>query len=385
VPSDSRSAVGPLSLSADLLALGGVIAPPEAQWGDPELPQAVLCPRLRTTYSPRVSWRGFAPAPEDSEKGPTEREWARLWEPAEPGDLGSSLAPNPKRPPRYGLAGLPSAGRRQVWRSLALLEDMRPLLSFWTVTLPPEALAPLAAADAVATFQDRLRKELERQLRLAGLVPLVVGVVEIQTKRAGREGRPVPHWHVVFQGRRSRSEPWALARPVLDGVIAAALGSAGVFGCDLRAAGNVQQVRKSVRAYLSKYMTKGSGDTAPWVGGPWEALLPRQWWFWTRALRSWVLEHVLPMAFEFLSWVHSHREAIDAKGLARFRLLPLSDPRAPATWEVNWLSCEHVAQLVYLWQLDSWDAQWERESRLNQWQHSPSRQSQAISTPMSAF
>jgi hypothetical protein len=374
-----------VSLSADLLALGEAIAPPEAQWGDPELPQAVLCPRLRTTYSPRVSWRGFAPAPEELEKGPDQREWARLWEPAEPGDLGSSLAPNPKRPPRYGLQGLPSAGRRQVWRSLALLEDLRPLLSFWTVTLPPEALEPLAADDAVAVFQDRLRKELERQLRLAGLVPMVVGVVEIQTKRAGREGRPVPHWHVVFQGRRDRSAPWALSRQTLDGVIAAALETAGVFGADLRAAGNVQQVRKSVRAYLSKYMTKGSGDTAPWVGGPWEALLPRQWWFWTRALRSWVLEHVLPMAFEFLAWIHEHREPIEAQGLARYRLLPLSDPRAPATWEVNWLSCEHVAQLVYLWQLDSWDAEWERSQRLSQWQLSASTPSQAISTPTKGF
>lgn len=357
-----------MSLSADLLALGEAIAPPEAQWGDPELPRAVLCPRLRTTYSPRVSWRGFAPAPAELEKAPDQREWARLWDPAEPDPLGSSLARNPKRPPRYGLAGMPSAGRRQVWRSLALLEEFRPLLSFWTVTLPPEAVQPLAAADAVPVFQDRLRKELERQLKLAGLVPLVVGVVEIQTERAGREGRPVPHWHLVFQGRRSRSDPWVLSRQVLDGVIAAALETAGVFGADVRAAGNVQQVKRSVRAYLATYMTKGCGDTAPWVGGPWEALLPRQWWFWTRPLRAWVLQHILPLAFELLAWVHEHREPIEARGLARFRLLELPDPRAPATWEVNWQSCENVAAIVQAWQLDQWDTQWERSSRLSRWQ-----------------
>jgi len=374
-----------VSLSSDLLALGEHIAPPEAQWGDPELPTATLCPRLRTTYSPRVSWRGFAPGPEDLEKGPTEREWAHLWEPGDPAELGSSLAPNSKRPPRYGLHGLPAAGRRQVWRSLALLEEMRPLLAFWTVTLPPEVLEPLAAADAVATFQDRLRKELERQLSAAGLVPLVVGVVEIQGKRSGRERRPVPHWHVVFQGRRDRSAPWALSRATLDGVIAAALETAGVFSADLRAAGNVQQVKKSVRAYLSKYMTKGSGDVAPWVGGPWEALLPRQWWFWTRPLRAWVLKHILPMAFELLAWIHEHREPIEARGLARFRLLPLSDPRAPATWEINWLSCDRVAQVVQMWQVDAWDAQWERNQRIQQWRPSPLPTSPATSTPTSAF
>ncbi|MFN9908511.1 MAG: hypothetical protein ACK56F_20675, partial [bacterium] len=79
-------------------------------------------------------------------------------------------------------------------------------------------------------------------------------------------------------------------------MIRAALATAGVqapaeIGAEvwLAQAGNVQQVRKSVRAYLAKYMTKGGNDTAPHVGGKWEGLLPRQWWFWTRPLRAWVL------------------------------------------------------------------------------------------------
>ncbi len=381
--SNPRSAVGPLSLSADLLALGGVISPPEAQWGDPDLPQAVLCPRLRTTYSPRVSWRGFAPAPEDSEKGPAEREWARLWEPAEPGDLGSSLAPNPNRPPRYGLAGLTTAGRRQVWRSVRLLEENSRLLAFWTITLPSEALDRLAELDTVHVFQDRVRKLLDRRIREKGRTPYVVGVVELQPERSAAENRPCPHWHIVYKAKRHSWDFWVLKTWELDGIIGAALATAGVHGVDLRAAGRVESVRKSVCAYLACYMTKKQVDPTPWVGSRWEPLLPRQWWFWTRPLRLWVLQHVLPMAFDFLAWVHRHREAIQNRELARFRLLDLPDPRAPATWEVNWLSCEHLAQLAYLWQLDTWDAQWERESRFNQWQHSPLQQSPAISTLMS--
>jgi hypothetical protein len=145
----------------------------------------------------------------------------------------------------------------------------------------------------------------------------------------------------------------------------------------LQSAGNVQQVRRSVRAYLAKYMTKGSGDCARWVGSSHENLIPRQWWFWTRRLRAWVLEHVLPIAFDFLAWVHLYREQLQARDLARFRRLELSDPRAPITWEVSWVSCEHVAQLIYLWQLDSWDAQWERDFRVNQWQLSRLRTSPA--------
>jgi hypothetical protein len=156
-------------------------------------------------------------------------------------------------------------------------------------------------------------------------------------------------------------------------VIRAALATAGVHAPDgtdarewLATAGNVQQVKKSVRAYLSKYMTKGSGDTARWVGTEAETLLPRQWWFWSRPLRLWVIEHVFPLAFPFMQWVHTHREGLEEMGLARFRVLPLDDPRAPLTFEVSWLSCEHLGQLVYLWQTDEWDGEWHRRYRLAQ-------------------
>jgi hypothetical protein len=353
-----------MGLSADLLALGPALEPEEAQWGDPEPPTAQLCPRLRTTYSPRASWvewKGFG-----AQKAPSMPEWARVWEPGPTAQaLGLSLAPNSERPDRYGLNGLPAAGRKQVWRALALLEEMRPLLSFWTISLPTESLTALAQAGSLPAFQDRLRQELSRLLRRAGLPDLVVGVAELQPKRSHAEGRPCPHWHVVFQGRRTRGSAWALSREQLDGVIAAALASAGVRAPDLRSAGNVQQVKRSVRAYLSKYMTKGSGDCARWVGSSHESLIPHQWWFWTRRLRAWVLRHVFPISFPFLAWVHVHREELEELGLARWRLLDLPDPRAPLTYEINWLECANVGQIVYLWQTDSWDAEWHRVSRLS--------------------
>lgn len=360
-----------MSLSADLLALGEVLAP-----GPASPAMGFLDPRLRTVYSPRASW----PPPERWEQVEAERDyspWAgcsaepeaeRGAEP-EAESLGSSIAPNPKRPPRHGLNGLPAAGRKQISRALALLEEMRPLLSFWTVTLPTESLSALCRAGTLPAFQDRLRKELARLLRRAGLPDLVVGVAELQPKRSRAEGRPCPHYHLVFQGRRTRGSGWALTREQLDGVIAAALTTAGVHASDLRSAGNVQQVKKSVRAYLAKYMTKGSGDCARWIGGVHEELIPRQWWFWTRSLRSWVLEHVFPLAYGFLAWVHEHRRGLEELGLLRWRVLPLSDPRAPVTLEVNWLRPEHVAQVVYLWQTDEWDAEWFRSSRLSlKWQ-----------------
>ena len=379
-----------MSLSRDLKVLGEQLEAPEALWGDPELPQVLLCPRLKTTYSPRASWtewKGFGP-----DRRPSMPEWARVWDygPAAAA-LGLSLERNSKRPPRYGLKGLPAAGRKQVWRSLALLEEKRSLLSFWTVSLPTEALLDLLRLGTWDQFQDRVRKELARKVQAVGLPALVIGVVELQPKRSRATGLPCPHLHVVFQGRTRRGAPWALSPSDLDGVILAALATAGVHApadCDrdqwIRSAGNVQQVKKSVRAYLSKYMTKGSGDCAQWVGSKAEGLIPRQWWFWTKPMRALVLEHIFPLAFGFVVWVHEMRHELEKAGLLRVRLLPLSDPAAPLTYEISWLRCEFLAQVVYLWQTDQWDAEWYGKHRLDQWQLSHSQASPAASTATSA-
>lgn len=362
-----------MGLSKDLRALGAALEPAEPQWGDAEMPQVSLCPRLRSCYSPRASWvewKGFG-----EERRPSMPEWSRVWDygPSAAEALGLSIAPNSKRPSRYGLNGLPAAGRKQVSRSLALLEENRRNLSFWTVSLPTGALLDLARSGRWPDFQDRVRQELIRQLRAAGLPALVVGVAELQPKRSRVAGMPCPHLHVVFQGRRSPTHGWALSPAVLDGVIAAALATAGVqapAGTEdadwLATAGNVQQVKKSVRAYLAKYMTKGSGDTRQWIGHAAESLIPRQWWFWSMQLRAWVLEHVFSIAFPFLAWVHAHRKELEELGFARFRVLPLEDARAPVTYEVNWLRCEFLAQVVGLWEVDCWDKQWFGQYRLSQ-------------------
>jgi hypothetical protein len=376
-----------MTLARDLAVLGECIAPSRVDG----LRMGFLCPRLRTTYSPRVSWQLYREAGAHGPGGPEGR-WARVWDYGPPAAaLGLSLVQRSKKGSREGLKGLPAAGRKQVWRALALLEEMRPLLSFWTVSLPTAALSALAQGDTWPQFQDRLRKELGRKLQAAGLPALLVGVVELQPKRSRAAGMACPHLHLVFQGRKSRGSHWALSPADLDGVIRAALATAGVpvpDGIDgeafLQSAGNVQQVRKSVRAYLSKYMTKGGNDVAPFIGSESEALLPRRWWFWSRPLRSWVLEHVLPIAFPFLLWVHLHRQELQELGLVRMRILDLPDPRAPLTFEVDWLSPENCAEVIRIWQDDIWDANWHEKYRLYQWQHSLSRASLAASIPTSA-
>jgi hypothetical protein len=260
---------------------------------------------------------------------------------------------------------MPPEARKKISRSLAALEENRRLLAFWTVTFNGADLDAIALAGSLEVFQDRLRKELLRQLKRHGLPPTVVGVVEIQGERSAREGRPAPHFHVVFQGRRRRDKVWRLSKVVLDGVIVSALGSAGVVAESAGNRGNVQGVKKSVRAYLSKYLTKGSSSVSGFRGFWAERLIPRQWWFMSNELLALVRRHVTPIDGGFVRWVHENRTDLEEAGFLRIRKLHLDDPRAPTTWEVNFLSPVHLAELLVVWDEEQWQDQWEREQRLS--------------------
>jgi hypothetical protein len=258
---------------------------------------------------------------------------------------------------------MPPRGRRAVSRALVVLEQERPLLAFWTITVPPEAMDELAELGTWPRFQSRIRRELIRRLEEAGLVPEVVGVAELQPGRSAREGRPCPHLHLVFKGRNRRGEPWRLTKEALDLVIEAALRSAGARSFQAGNCGNVQPVKKSVRAYLSKYMTKGSGEVSRWKGNRAESLIPRQWWLMSAVLRLRVLQYVTPILAGFVIWAHQNRADLEGLGLASFRVLPLQNPRAPATWEINWLTLGKLAEVIYLWQTDQWEHEWQGNHR----------------------
>jgi len=259
---------------------------------------------------------------------------------------------------------MPGPARKKVSRSLACLEENRKLLSFWTVTLTDQDLDGIALAGSLDLFQDRLRKELLRQLRLHGLPQTVVGVVELQPKRSARDGRPAPHFHVVFQGKRRRDKTWRLSTEVLDRVILSALGSAFQTVTQAGNRGNVQGVRKSVRAYLAKYLTKGSSAVSRYRGYWAQRLIPRQWWFMTRELLALVLRHITPILTGFVRFVHEQRAHLEEAGFCRVRKLDLQDPRAPATWEANFLSPWHLSQLLVVWCEEEWQDHWEKEQRI---------------------
>jgi hypothetical protein len=357
-----------VGLVADLQALAGVFADHER---DPDVrAKPKTGPRLSTGFQPShlgkpvkptFKWRGEEKGWEDLDgpfhvlerAGWFDRIWAavpRPEGPKAPEGLGSSIARNSHRPPRYGFNGFPKAGRDNVSDALELLEERRPLLSFWTVTLPTAALIAFAVLGTWGKFVARLLQKLKRALLKRLGLALFVGVVEVQPQRSAASGIPCLHLHVVFQGRVHSKGSWAISRKALDAMIESAAREAGLSeDVSFESAGNVQQVKKSVRAYLSEYMTKGCDRVEQWIGGEWEALIPRQWWSWSDQMRDLVRSCTIQLPTGFMAWVWKHRASLLERGALYLQQCEVPDD-APATYRAFWGNAAKLALLLAEWQ-----------------------------------
>jgi hypothetical protein len=184
----------------------------------------------------------------------------------------------------------------------------------------------------------------------------VVGVVELHPERSAKEGRLCPHIHVAFVGRAHRWARWCLSTVDLDLIIVKALVAAQCFDLDVRAAGNVQPVRKSVGAYLSHYMKKGLSGFS--VCGRSFQLCPRQWFFQSRSLLGLVRSLTVRLPLAFVAFCHERWGNLVEEGWASWQQVELPDPRAPSVFSILWESVEAVAAALSWWQVSTWDAEW---------------------------
>lgn len=297
-------------------------------------------PRLTTTYSP---WALEHAARKAADCAPPEAAGA----PPEGGPPGLVSGHNPKTLSRYGLRGLTHVGRRTVRRAACLLEEDRRCVAFWTITLPDQAAARVFDLDCWHAFQARIRQELGRRLREAGLPARFVAVAELHPARSARAGRPIPHLHVVFQGKLNRWHRWALDRWQLDGIIAAAVRTATGESCDTAAAGNVQPVKKSVARYLSKYITKGR-EPGPVCVAQGQGL-PLQWWFISQGLRAEVAAATVRLPVPFVRWLHEHGDALAHLGELQRGSVDVVAPGAPAVWWIQWSGAGAVGRCWGRW------------------------------------
>jgi hypothetical protein len=266
---------------------------------------------------------------------------------------------NSQEKKRRGLDGLPKSGRKRVTELLALLEEFRPRLAFWHVTLPDEDYLDLKELGTWSVFQRRLFDRLTQYLKEHGDPALMVGVCEVGEKRLERTSRPMPHLHIVTTGYRSKvSKGTYLLRPsVMDGIVQKACLDAGLPPRDRQAASRMEPIRHSVRGYVDKYVTKGSGMPGKATDGGWEALVPHQWWNRSDGLHRYAEGLLFHLPPAFVAFVLQQRQRLETARLGFGRVVQVGR-RKTKTMDLpievecfRFWSPEHLLQC---WELFHW-------------------------------
>lgn len=164
---------------------------------------------------------------------------------------------------RKGLNGITLYGQRMVRNAAYLMQQKwgGNQLSFLTCTLPGGACETLEAARSWAEIVRKFTSTLKRDLEAEGLPGLIVGVTEIQPKRAARDGGCPLHLHMVFKGAH-KDYQWCLRPGRLQLLWSRAVLNTcpGFRGLEFAASCNIQRVKSSASGYLGKYMSKGADD-----------------------------------------------------------------------------------------------------------------------------
>ena len=103
----------------------------------------------------------------------------------------------------------------------------------------------------------------------------------------------------------------------------------------------MQAIRKSVRRYLSKYVSKGprqkvAGSDLAMLGDP--RLCPRQWWFMSRPLLLLIEAATRSLPADFLAWLIDRAKAPWKGAPYVVQRVPIPDPTAPSVWMVSFRS-----------------------------------------------
>jgi hypothetical protein len=209
---------------------------------------------------------------------------------------------------RKGLGGITRKGRESVVSGGLILESYfeRSRLSFVTLTVPP---LPEHSREAInkgwGAVCHRFQVSLADRLKPQGLGGIWVYCTEIQEGRFRDTGEVYLHLHLVFPNKLRGSKAWLLSIPDLRELWLAAMRPAApeVDECpwvQVRA----EPVRKSVKGYLGKYLSKGSELTREVIEAGLADHLPLHWWGSSRRVKARVRDHSveMPEALADLLW-----------------------------------------------------------------------------------
>jgi hypothetical protein len=236
--------------------------------------------------------------------------------------MGLSVASNSPNRPRKGLKGITSRGKRMVRSCAAILEDKygRECITFGTATLPPLLVEEIImVCHGWSELTRQFFKEVGRLLERRGLSTEYLCVTEIQEKRFDRWGQVMPHLHWLMQGRLNRRSHWLILPAEIQAIWQRLLSNLLGRLVDCSAATRIEKPRKSLRAELGKYLSKGGSVIKKIIDAGKADLLPSAYYNASQSLKREVKEAIVILSGDAcLNFIDS-LESLQREGLLKYR------------------------------------------------------------------
>ncbi len=264
------------------------------------MPSLITHPSGRVTYSNKLYPRGkdFKTSNADlSRAGDEEKAWIATRSPLEEpkrepipvpessveafSNLGLSIETNFPATSRTRSRTMQPKARHRSREALYVLEQVvhRDNMTFFTGTVPSE-LVKFATEKIWSQVMDVFLKRVRRLLDAAGIKLIDFWVKEVHPERSVEAQEVILHVHMVFAGRKPYNH-WAITpkeftemwKESWEAVLPDE--SKGLYW---GASTNVQRVKKSVKNYFSKYLSKGTNDELlPLLESLPDTSIPRNW------------------------------------------------------------------------------------------------------------
>jgi len=310
-------------------------------------------PREREDRDPQAPRPVYGPRPIYGDTGRLCRLMAAGAAARRSSGLGSSEGAEsdalPGAPARRGLCGLTRYGAGVVEDLCQLTRQDQFCYGFWTVTLPHEVAMVLdQLEDGWQRFADTIRRRFAESLKRAAAaeslrrrfpVPAHWWFVA-EPQKSGR-----PHLHFVFRCKARRGTGWLLGKGRLDRLIRNAFRTVTGVAYPVTAAGNVQAIRTSAGAYLSKYLRKGTESNAAdaVLRNGWSLnMVPHQWWGCSRCALAFLRAHSWTLPHIVVNWLSREWPSMAAAGLIDARIWQSEAEGAPAIVCGRWRSLDRL-------------------------------------------
>lgn len=222
---------------------------------------------------------------------------------------------------KRGSKGITSRGKKMVKSAASLLEDRngRGRLSLICCTLPSVADDGIPSLTNVSAdefehlvlnwpeIERQFWQKVKRRLEFYGLPTDYVAVTEVQENRFFGKRREIAlHIHGLLCGRHPGKD-WSISvaefRAIWESIISNFIGRP----ISLPAGTQIDGLRKSCKAELGKYLSKGCKITQAIIDAGKGHMLPKSWYRLSKSLRAEVKAKMVVHTDGFAEWVEKYR------------------------------------------------------------------------------